>query len=90
MRSDRTARAAFSAGVALAVIALGTDTLDTDPWSESTRLKVQTVEEGVELLAQSLMVLGLGLFALGRPGASTRMPRTTPGRDLAGASLRGR
>ena len=66
MRTDPGARRAFLVGSSVGLIALGADTIDPDPWSDSTLLAEQTVEEIVEFVAQALMVLGLALLVIGR------------------------
>ena len=64
MSADRAARKAFICGVSFGVLALGVDMINTNPWSDSTLLAEQTVEDIVELLAQSLMALVLIPFIL--------------------------
>lgn len=72
LRADPTAARAFVTGLAILMAAIAADTVDPSLLSREALLQWQTVEEVVELFALSLMLLGLVLYALGRPAPSRK------------------
>lgn len=72
LRGDRTAQVLFTAGVGLAGVAVGADSIDPATWSVSAERVQQSLEEVVELAA-GLCLLGAVLMRL----LSTLVPQGT-------------
>lgn len=69
---DRVARSAFFVGLAILAVAVAADTVDIQSYSFSVELAEQTIEEVVELLGQSMLLLGLTLWLLDGRDLSTQ------------------